>query len=59
MSEPEPIKPIVARVLDRIDAHMKARIRQAATVFPGTMIQLDGVWRRIVVKPEETNDGDI
>lgn len=59
MSDPEPITPIIIRVLDQIDARMKARIRQVAQVLPGTMIQIDGVWRRIVVKDETQNDGDM
>jgi len=51
-SEPEPIGPIVTRVLAEIDR--VAWLHRLSHLFPNTAIQYsDGAWKRLVPKPTE------
>ena len=56
--EPEPIRSILPRVLERIQARERATLRRIVEVFPGVCLYDEeaGCWRRLVCRPALTTD---
>ena len=56
MADPEAIKTILPRVLQEIErtqkvsAEMRRAVHLVESVFPGTRVSVDDVWRPIVLK---------